>query len=694
MTEPIPLVRLFTDRIFRVPDYQRGYAWQHGQLKAFWEDLVNLPKGRCHYTGVLTLKEIPTNTIPATAKEHWLAAQGHRIYHIVDGQQRLTSFVVFVQACMDYLRSLSENKDRSDEDIFVTDSIPLKEAQAKYLFRVKPRDGFRTYKFGYTDDNPSDRFLRHRVLGEPGGASIEETFYTLNLRNAKDYFTGQLEALYLLEGAAALSNVFEKLTTKFLFNEYVIRDEFDVFVAFETMNNRGKKLSDLELLKNRLIYLTTIYDDHELSEAGRDALRSEINDAWKEVYHQLGRNEQRPLNDDEFLRAHWTMFFKYSRKTGRDYVDFLLGEHFTPQRVHKKTEQPVLLEAPQEQHSEDEIEEEIDTEGEPDVVSQFKAELGPGDIREFITSLKESAVHWFNTWHPEMALGMSRAECERIEALNRIGIGYFRPLVMVTLKNEKDEAARLTLYRAIERFIFIAFRLNSAKSNFGSSEFSNVVRAIDRGEKSPKDVVSRLDALLDYTFHDDETFRADDFYNLLFRRFKAGVGYYGWSGLRYFLFEYELSLLAASRQVKVGWSDLQKTEKDMVSVEHIYPQTETPEWAQAFAAVDTSLRANYQGSVGNLLLLSRSINSSLQNISFAEKRVPSFDASGAKVRNGFSDGSHSEIEVANQYLTWGPQEIRARGGKLLSFLETRWDLRLRDEDRERLLFLTSLETKP
>ena len=34
-----------------------------------------------------------------------------------------------------------------------------------------------------------------------------------------------------------------------------IDDDFDVFVAFETMNNRGKKLSNLEILKNRLMKL-------------------------------------------------------------------------------------------------------------------------------------------------------------------------------------------------------------------------------------------------------------------------------------------------------------------------------------------------------------------------------------------------------------------------------------------------------
>ena len=101
-----------------------------------------------------------------------------------------------------------------------------------------------------------------------------------------------------------LIKTYKKLTKRFLFNEYVIKDEFDVFVAFETMNNRGKNLSDLELLKNRLIYLTTLYSDEKLSASDRQELRNDINEAWIEVYFQLGRNKEQSLNDDDFLKAH------------------------------------------------------------------------------------------------------------------------------------------------------------------------------------------------------------------------------------------------------------------------------------------------------------------------------------------------------------------------------------------------------
>jgi uncharacterized protein with ParB-like and HNH nuclease domain len=40
MDEPKSLDSLFKDKIFRIPYYQRGYAWQKSQLKDFWEDLI------------------------------------------------------------------------------------------------------------------------------------------------------------------------------------------------------------------------------------------------------------------------------------------------------------------------------------------------------------------------------------------------------------------------------------------------------------------------------------------------------------------------------------------------------------------------------------------------------------------------------------------------------------------------------
>ena len=784
MNEPKSLDSLFKEKIFRIPDYQRGYAWQKSQLKDFWEDLINLSGDRSHYTGVLTLKEIGSKEINKTDNEYWLVEDhSYKMYHIVDGQQRLTTFVVFLQSFIDVVKQLDKHKGKPDQEIYITDSLSLEAVINRYLYKTKPTgDQYRTYKFGYTVDNPSYEYLRHKIFNEDGSPSIKETFYTLNLRNAKQYFYEQLKELYSEAGISGLQKTYKKLTKKFLFNEYVIKDEFDVFVAFETMNNRGKRLSDLELLKNRLIYLTTLYTDDELDAAERKSLRDAINGAWKEVYYQLGRNDKRPLNDDDFLKAHWIMYFQYSRKKGKDYIKFLLDEKFSPQKIHKKIEREVTLELPEEQLTDFEIDDTDSDNGTADDVTSSEndfidfvnantqagtagkvymraireleelvkepifnshsleqldalkkrlsnngdlhdfnvqtnnrapsaaigkliefynreakntdlktvAHLQPHEIKQYVNSLKESVVHWFNSYYPHLATDLSDAEKNALDQLNRIGMGYFRPLIMSVFKNEKSPEKRTELLKQIERFIFIVFRLSQARSDYRDSEFYNASREFNQNDLSLDGIKQKLDAAAkSYCFHNDGTFNSKYFYDYLYKGFNSDSksGYYGWHGLRYFLYEYELNLLSQSRQKKVAWEDLLKTPKDKISIEHVFPQTPTENWKQLFTDVDEDDYPLYSGSIGNLLLLSMSINSSLQNDDFGDKKKPKLNDAGKKIRNGYSDGSHSEIEVAENDK-WTPKEIEKRGLRLLSFMEERWDIKFENEEAKKaLLFL-------
>ena len=42
MNDTLSLQALFNNRIFRVPDYQRGYAWEEQQVGEFLDDLALL----------------------------------------------------------------------------------------------------------------------------------------------------------------------------------------------------------------------------------------------------------------------------------------------------------------------------------------------------------------------------------------------------------------------------------------------------------------------------------------------------------------------------------------------------------------------------------------------------------------------------------------------------------------------------
>ena len=696
MNELQSLKDIFKDRLFKIPDYQRGYAWTKRHLKDFWEDTVNLPIERFHYTGMLSLKKVERKVWQNWNDDGWLIEdRGYKPFHIVDGQQRLTTFVIFIQAITELLKSLPENKDKNDDEIYLG-SFSLKSIKEEYLVVQRPPQFIiKTYKFSYEVDNPSFQFLRYRIFKEPNSGTIQETFYTLNLENAKNFFEENLTSFYQEFGIKEIETLFKKLTQNLMFNVYEISDDFDVFVAFETMNNRGKKLSNLELLKNRLIYLTTLYEEDELKIDERNSLRTKINDAWKEIYYQLGRNKKNPLNDDDFLVAHWIMYFQYTREKGDDYIRFLLEQKFTPQNIYNKTEIKVssIEEFEEVRENEETDQEEVETNGVEDEII-LRSKLSPKQIKDYVNSLKSAAVHWYNSHNPANNLDLTTEESLWIDRLNRIGIIYFRPLVTASFLSQKiNSEQRIKLFKAIERFIFVTFRLSRAFSTYRNSEFYRASRKLRKNELSVDSIIQTLQERMDYCFYTPEEteenyFDYTYFQKFIDKKFKRGGGFYYWNGLRYFLYEYEMDKVRQRGSQKIDWKLFVKGEKDKVSIEHIYPQMpDHKDWKSSFKGQKKSNQKYFQGSLGNLLPLSQSINSSLQNDCFEDKKKPKYNDRKEKIRQGYLDGSHSEIEVAN-YNEWNADSILERGNKLLEFMEKRWDLKFENEEsKAELLFL-------
>jgi uncharacterized protein with ParB-like and HNH nuclease domain len=679
------LKSIFKERIFKIPDYQRGYAWQKEQLKDFWEDITNLPKDRYHYTGLLSLKEVPSSEYNNGnwVSERWLINDfGYKPFHVVDGQQRLTTFVIFINEVINLIKNLQINKDKKLEDIYIG-TLSLKRITEEYIYmNMPPSYNLSTYKFGYEVDNPSFKYLKHKILGEPDGGFITETFYTLNLENSRKFFKENLENYYNEYGLEEVEILFKKVTQNLMFNLHEIEDDFDVFVAFETMNNRGKKLSNLELLKNRLIYLTTLYEENEVSSDGQQVIRDQINDAWKDIYFNLGRNKKNPLSDDDFLVAHWIMYFQYSREKGDEYIKFLLNNKFTPQNVFTKIEAKM--------DTIDEIEEVRDTDFSDDetyengdvIKTQMVAKLSSTEITEYINSIKTASVHWYNSFNPINNNDLTEQEQVWIEKLNRVGIAYFRPLVCVSfMKDDIDSHKRVELFKAIERFIFIAFRIGRALSNYRNAAIYRLTKQLRSGEVTVDDIIDELNDRIENWLTPSTGIDIQSFVAFIQRKFKNHEGFYRWNGIHYLLYEYESMIVEQKGNPKIDWKMFVKGQKDKVSIEHIMPKTPTNDYWQSRFSSYTEEQLNYlNGTLGNLLPLSQSINSSLQNDSFDDKLQPKNEK-----RRGYTDGSHSEIEVS-KYTEWTKDSIIDRGLKLLKFMEDRWNFRFKSE-MSKLYFL-------
>lgn len=648
-TELFTVSKIFTESLYRIPDYQRGYSWQLEQLKDFWLDLEQLQDDGKHYIGVLTLEEVSDRIWVKWEDDTWIIrSRRYEPYYVVDGQQRLTTVIILIQAIIEACNSSQLN------------FTLLSDIRRKYIFDSKPEDLARSYVFGYEKDNPSYEFLKKRIFMEDSDVHLpdEATIYTKNLLAAKSFFAEQLKELSEKE----LEKIYTKITQQLVFNVYEIATDIDVFVTFETMNNRGKPLSTLELLKNRLIYLSTKLPSPE----GREGiLRRNVNDAWKSAYHYLGKNSERQLEDDEFLRTQLSHFYFSTlrelpeklaegdrERELREFAGileyagrFLLNQLFTPKRIGSNEKEKNI----------------------PALTGEF--------IKQYSDHLKRTVELYFKLSTPEQS---EFSDIEKIQ-LERIGRlrGYSpSPMLMALFLKEKKAEKRARLMEKMERYYFCISFSGRNPYYFGRRGYYAADYFVDY-------TAGRLntdDAITLFENRTNELFKEMPLHEQLHDWIKNGHNYYGWRAIKYFLYEYELELQKQSRshRDKINWSEFcrENFRDDYETIEHIYPQRARDKyWTDRFSKYSPTQKRLLRHSLGNLLPLSKPRNSSLGNKSFPEK------VGGDEKKTGYRFGSYSENEVA-LFEEWNAEKILERGLRLLDFMEKRWKLSIGDRKQK------------
>lgn len=408
MSELKTLKSLFGERIYTIPDYQRGYIWDTQQLAEFWEDLSNI-NDIPHYMGVLSLKENENN-----------------MFEVIDGQQRLTTCIILIQAIIEFAGNNNFIKTNNKIIFSEYESDSVENIKSKFLYENNISTNKRKYKFKYICDKESALYFNHIILGEPDAPELQKTLYTNKLENAKLFFIDRLKELYDKDNETGIKNVYNKLVNKLKFNEFIIEKDFDINVVFESMNNRGKKLSTLELLKNRLLFLTTLISNDKKD---IDDTKYSIVKAWAEIYKQLGKNkDNKELLDDDYLKTHWIFYWGYSRQKGNDFAEFLLKKQFVRKKVYETLKSFDLI-------TESDF-------NEPDDDDTNNSGINPDNltlsvINDYVKSLESCACYWVDSFFPKTA---SRYKCkqdivELLDKFNRINAGaHFRPLITVALK--------------------------------------------------------------------------------------------------------------------------------------------------------------------------------------------------------------------------------------------------------------------
>lgn len=562
--------------VFEIPSYQRGYAWQIRQLKDFWNDLEHVSKlgNKFHYMHSLTLRELE-NELEDSA------------FEIIDGQQRLATSLIL----LGLLAKTTKNENYS-------------------LANLK---SILSYNFYYHDIGEAFR----AITEEEDLEKFKTSFYAKNLIDAHAFFKEKISDAPV----ETLERMFDTLTKKMLFSVAELNDNrIDPFSSFETINNRGKDLSTLELFKNRLHFVA-----HKICDGKKlETLQQEINKTYTIVYYDL-----RSFEDDDLER-----FLKH-------FVAYYYGEN-----SNKFKER--LLET------------EFDAYKKYDTYPYDEYEK----INDLLLYLSYSSKVW-NFLHTlddeELRIKITpkmRGLLDKMQRLNALSNNAFLPLLLSLLTmqlvgrsaNEQPYTTKELegLLEYLERFGFLIYGVagrDTAKNEWIGLAFK-AFRSYREGEENI--AIENLPTLEKSFFNRQGNSGLELLEEYIHSKKKPRKWYEWGKALNYLLYEYELY---HNPETTLNFDG------SIESIEHILPQK--PD--QGYSAKEKSWAKNPHivHALGNLLLIPKNANSSLSNKPFDEKRKE------------YLKGSYSEKEVTKN-ASFGVEQIKERSEKLLDFLIMRY----------------------
>lgn len=259
-------------RIFNVPIYQRSYSWNKENLQEFLTDLVNQYKDRKYFLGSFLFH------INGTRDEF-------TVIDIVDGQQRLTTFIIFIQAL---LKKLVEKNS-------------LLVSQRTQRIFIKDED---VYKLELSNEDTS--FLHNYILSDYPLDKIKTNTPSQSLLlESKIFFTEELNNLEI----EILEKIYQTSTEADVLL-YVVEEINSATQIFELLNDRGKQLTDLEAIKSFLMYNIGLVSKNP------NQLIKNIQSSFGEIYRLIEQNE---LNEKDILRYH-TIAFEGSDEDAKKYI--------------------------------------------------------------------------------------------------------------------------------------------------------------------------------------------------------------------------------------------------------------------------------------------------------------------------------------------------------------------------------------
>ena len=517
----IKIKDFFNGRFFEIPKYQRGYAWEIQNIRELFEDVVeSIESNSNHYIGTIVLSK---------------SEDDDEKFYVVDGQQRITTTTLIISAL---IKKLTE-KDQAYYERFY-----LKEDER---YRLTPLN--RDCKF-LTD-------LLDSKVGEPQNKSqryLKEAYEEIKFKVEK------------IDDKLKFLKSVEKLEVM----EFVENSEGDAIRIFQTVNDRGKPLSNMEKAKSLLIYFSNRYLDKKLDNQINDCF-SDIFEIYDDIKH-LGEElnitliKNKEFNEDNLMRYHFVSYSDENYDPTASYVLQFLKNKLTNFRNTSTTE-------------------------------------NYQEIEDFINSYTESLKSFFENCKNVIERAKTEPKYFKLFVVLNLSATLYPLIVKLESlklldKNlETKNYEKFTFYDLIE---LIEVRVYKTRATDPKADISRLVFDIDK--KRPIDIQNWL------LWFNGRWMSKEEFQSRM----------YGWifgnRALNHIFINYSESL--QKKEYKI--SELIAISNKNPNIEHILAQT--PTFApRALGFKNKEDFIDFEHNLGNLTILERSLNSSIQNKSAIDK---------------------------------------------------------------------------
>lgn len=260
----------------KVPDYQRAYSWEEKQIEQFLLDIKEyLDKDINYYIGHFLFEKNKDN---------------EKIGYIIDGQQRLTTIIIFLSSAFEKIKKLN-NGELSAEELNIYKSIIENNGEIK----------FSTVDY----DN---KLFKERVIYREKGVVKPDTQSQSRILEAVKYFNKKLEK----ETIENLTNMVKIIiNASCTLNE--VLNQSEAVQMFIYQNDRGKHPTDLEIIKSLFMYNIHDCSDNKINDLNY------IKEKFETIYKNISYIEKL-VNENDVLRITLKTYYKDLNESSIDRI--------------------------------------------------------------------------------------------------------------------------------------------------------------------------------------------------------------------------------------------------------------------------------------------------------------------------------------------------------------------------------------